>query len=586
MATRSFKNLRRDDVIVLGLTLAASAGMIGAGAYWQGCQSVWLVNGLPAPVTVEIDGARTELAPDTRVSRLLRQGAHDVRVLGPTGAVLDEGAFDAPSGRFVAVSPLGAAPLLSVTVQYTASTSSRVEPEVTFFGGRRSAAQKDADYVFEDPPESLQVKSGERTSRVAIMLPKGGHHATMSYLRQHDKLPLAAEIARSVSRIVPGDTGLLEEAVYVTELAQGSEAALIFVREALARRPDDFDLHREQQYLMRRTGRLDEARAEYLARHERDPGSIDAALLLARLLPLAEAKPLLDGVLQAHPDSQLTALAAGWTAFAGGDNAGAVALFARGQGHPRYVRYMLDHLQALVALQRTPEAVALAARFLEAPGDERAPIALIYNVLARLPDAGPLPAPPLSYAEKLGAAPGGEGLVPLALSMIGESRPAALEKITSKDMVAAIGIQLAAGEDPTDAWKKCSEASNLALEQLVPGVAILLAAEFDRAGDHALAERLLWARTDLPVPRSAVLEYVRTGAEHPELWRLEPQWRAALDLVRGRALSASGASGAALFEAAERLDLLHGVVTRALRSWPPLVKPPEPKTKKGSKPKR
>ena len=67
-------------------------------------------------------------------------------------------------------------------------------------------------------------------------------------------------------------------------------------------------------------------------------------------------------------------------------------MLSKGRAHSFYPRFIHDHARSLVALKRTPEAVALVVRSL-AGDDATFALALLYSQLARLPDAGSLPAP-------------------------------------------------------------------------------------------------------------------------------------------------------------------------------------------------
>jgi tetratricopeptide (TPR) repeat protein len=509
-----------------------------------------------------------------------------VRVLAPSGAVLDEGLFDVHDASFLAYNALGAAPLYAATIRYSSSPSPDEQPQMTFFGGQRIAEQRLADDIFEEPPKSLQSQTGFAT-RVVIGEAQGGYRSTLNYLFEHGQVDRAATVARAAARAAPEHPETYEGALRAIELAQGLDAAIAFSCEALERRPDDFDIHRSYQYLMRRADRVAELRVEYRARHEKDPESLEASVLLARTEPPAEAAQRLDQVLQAHPDAQVAALTRGWIAFCSGDTATAAATLAKGSTHPHYPRFVLDHARALVALGRTPEAVALVAKILD--GDDASlSLAVFYSQLAELPGAGTLPAAPLAYVEKLAAkpTPGGSWnpkvLVPMAWSLLGEARGDLPEDKSVDPMVTTIvRIQIAAGTDPEEAWKLCSSAPPGVLGGLSPTIAVLLAAEFARAGDSALAERMLGAHTEIGFPAAALLEHARTGADHPELWRLDPEMHAALALVRARALEASGKSGAPLYATAEREDALHGVVTRARTHWPALAPAPTPSKAKG-----
>ncbi len=146
-------------------------------------------------------------------------------------------------------------------------------------------------------------------------------------------------------------------------------------------------------------------------------------------------------------------------------------------------------------------------------------------------------------------------------------------------MRSAINAQLAAATDPAAARSVCAGMSPEGLRNLAPPVAVLLAAEIARGGDEALAESMLAARLDLPLPPDVLLAYVLTGAEPPELRHIDPELRAALAFVRARKLAESGQKDPELEAQAERDDLLRGVVARARARWPapapaPLVAAP------------
>jgi hypothetical protein len=568
--------VRRRDVLALTPALVLSAGVVALAVWASSCQSVWLVNGLSAPVTVEIDGSGSVIAPEDHQEIHVRAGAHRVRVLSASGDVLDEGVADVPSQGMVVYNPLGAAPILAATLVY-ATVASTSDPAVQFFGGARVAAPGHVDFEFREPPHEIEIKNGESTSRVALMQGAGGHHATVSYLEQHGQSARAAEVARAAWLAAPDDVGARDDALHAVSLAQGDDAAIGLLREALARRPDDYDLHRAYIATLRRAGRLDEIREAYRARRDRDPGSVENQILYARLSPPGEAKGLAAAALVAHPTAPVALVFAGAMAYLTGDYAGCDASLSRASGDPLYKRYVDDHIGSLVALGRVPEALALAARFADMEGDGQFHAALLYAAVARLPEAATSPTPSLTYVEKLASKPNAGPVRLFAASVLGDPLDGpALEKLKNTDVALTIRIQSAAGRDPEEAWKLCSTASFTALENLAPAVALLLAAEFARAGDRLLAARMLAARPDSSIPPERILARATGGAESPDLEWLEPEWRAALTFVRARALEAAGKSAASLYEEVERGDILRGVVTHARKHWPSLAPPPPP----------
>jgi hypothetical protein len=120
---------------------------------------------------------------------------------------------------------------------------------------------------------------------------------------------------------------------------------------------------------------------------------------------------------------------------------------------------------------------------------------------------------------------------------------------------------------------------------LSPGTAVLLAAEFSRAGDPDLGAAILERDVGHWLPTDAVFSFVRTGEKHPNFWRLDPELRAALAFVRARHLASRGEPSADLLAEAESNDLFKAVVSRAMASWPP-VAPPVPAGNAGKNPEK
>ncbi len=378
---------------------------------------------------------------------------------------------------------------------------------MTFFGGQRVAAQREVDYLFEDPPHSLQVQHGTSLTRIAVMQGKGGYRSTTSYLSEHGEPARAAENRRAAARAVPGDADTMAVALQATELAQGMDAAIGFAREALAQRPGRLRPpprvpvpdapRRPHRGDARRVPRPLRSRPE-LRRRRRAPRPRRAGRRGPRLA---------DEVVKAHPGDAHATFMAAWFAHQAGDHATADALLSKVTGDPFYERYLHDHALSLVALHRTPDALALVAHAIEKENDGQLHTALLYHQLARLPDAGSPPAPPLSYLEALATKPGGEAVLPLAWSLVGEARGTVkIDRPRDNETAQVVQIHVAAGNDPAQAWKLCADAAHATLGRVFPTVAILLAAEFARAGDQALAERMLLGRPDILIPPSAILE--------------------------------------------------------------------------------
>ncbi|MFT3772944.1 MAG: hypothetical protein QM820_46760 [Minicystis sp.] len=591
------KYVRKGEWPGLVIGAAVLAGLVIGPTAIMAYNDVVIANGLPGPITVVIDGRRATLEGGSHQRKSLRKGVHDVEAIGPSGEALDQGLIDVPEGNVLSIyNPLGAAPVYKATIHYAASESGQREPDIEFLGGARFASPGHPNFLFEEPPRQISVKSHESPIRTVVDQAKGGHHTTINYLVDHGARLKAAEVARAVARMTPADETARDDANRSIERAKGLTAAVAFAREMAERRPDDFDAQREYQYYLRRADRGDEARAIYRARFEKDRTSVLNAGLYARVLPRAEAQGVIDELLRAHPDAPEGLFFAGWLAFSGGDYARADELFQKVAGDKRYDHYTDEHALALVALHRTPDAVALLARQLDKQGaSPNVHMALLYAQIADRPDAGPVTTQPRAYVDKLVSAASEPAFKPWVMSLLGEETTGSLgaakagtnkANTMTAELEASTKIQLAAEKDPAQAWDLCAQAGPTAFRYLHPLIAVLLAGEFARAGDRALAERLLWDRPEIGSPPASLLAYVIEGVEHPDLWRLDLSMRAALDLARARALEARGEDASGLYKAVERGDLAVGVVTRARFAWPALRPAADPKKqgKKGARP--
>jgi Flp pilus assembly protein TadD len=581
------KNVRKRDAIILGATLLTAA--IGVGAVHRGCsyQSVWLVNGLEQAVEVEIDGKRSQLAPGTRADVTLKAGVHVVRVLASDGKVIDEEPIDVPSNTdVVAYNVAGATLLYLETIEYrrSPSTTSDDQSAVETFAGVRFIARDRVNFVFKEPPTQISVKSGESTTRYRFDMAQGGWRTSAGYLESRSEADKLARLYRAIAIASPGSRDLVDRASEMLELAEGAPAALRFLREMRALRPDDAGVHMEYQYRMQRLGRGEEVFAEYKGLLEKNPGSPLYGVLLSRVEPKDQAGARLADLVKSHPNDVQVLSTAAYHAYVTGDYATSVDLYARFQDKPEHERSLAIHLGALVALGKVQEAVDLAGRYASAATTPGARGPLLYALVARLPGASP-PEPPMTYVNRMTGSQNAGDWKLFSAAIAGEPVPLSeLMSIADPHLRKAIEIHLAAARDPAEAWELCSKAPPNVLRMMSPGTAVLLAVELARAGDAELGERLLERDVGQWLPEEALFNYVRTGEKHAEFWRIDPELRAALAFVRARHLSSRGEAASDLLAEAESSDLLKGVVARARASWPPVGAPPaaEKKGDKGS----
>jgi hypothetical protein len=564
------RKVRRGEIVLLVFTISSILGIFALFFLLNASSTAWIVNALDVPVDVFVDGSKVPVEAGAKVDIRLRAGTRGVRVQSRAGELLEESPFDVPGGYDVVVyNVLGAAPLYSAEVQYGSMYGT--PPEPVFHGGQRAVSLDHIDYVFREPPASISIKSGESTTRRRFDLVAGGWPITVNYLdEQKHQVTAVAELCRAVARAEPENMKALGYAHHYTQVTLGTDGQLRFLRSEMERRPEDVEAQLSYASTMRLAGRSEEIRAAYRPRFTANPTSVELGSVLLRVEPLDEAQRISEVLLKSNPKSELARRNAAFLACAVEDWAKCEEISASLQGtaHEDLSQYIL----ALIEQKKVPEALAVAARAVAASPTPLVLPSLLYARVAALPGAGAPPVPPSVYIEEA-SAKNAETQMWLKLQLGLGVFDKELVELKDDQYRRSLEILRDADRDPKDAWPRCAVAESTALSRLPSTAALLLGAEFARAGDEELSKRILAEHTEYGLPHAILLDYVLTGKEHPDLWRLEPEWRAALDLVRARRLEETGQPAKAMYEAAERRDYLRSVVTRARKSWPSVVQP-------------
>jgi tetratricopeptide (TPR) repeat protein len=572
------------DGLALAVTLAIAAGALAWAWTKAVMQTVYLVNGFDVPVRVEVDGRALELGPSRHLAMTLARGVHRLRTTSAAGAVLDDVLVDVPPrSPLVVYNAAGAAPLYAESVVYGAQ-GGPAGPGFTFHGGQRLVVRPRADFVFAPPPESISVGSTSEAAnhvRWRFDLVPGGWQTTFRQLTERGAYREALALALDAARTDPRSEAAAEAAASTLARLRGTGAAIDYLEGALERQPEDFTLHRTYQHFMGLAGRFDEARERYRAYRDRHPDSALAAVLLARVESRDAAVPLYRAALERRHGDMMARRGLARALLQTGHIPESVTRFAEmAASDPDYRYYAGDHVRALLLLRKNERALEAARRACDKfPAEWR--LAVLYAQVASLPGVEGLEGrPAATYIDRLAVRNGdpafGLWMRSLAGLPLDEKE---LKKLPEGPMRSAIAIQWAAGRDPAAAWLQCAKAPPGTFARLAAPVALLLATEFERAGDERIALALFGAAEEIPFPVSAFKDYVRDGREDADMWRLDLETRAVLDLVRARALQGQGAAAASLYAAARKRDPVPSLAARAEAAWPlarvtrPLVEP-------------
>ena len=274
------------------------------------------------------------------------------------------------------------------------------------------------------------------------------------------------------------------------------------MRRALETHPDDFDLHRLHQHLMRRAGHFDEARAFYGSYRDERPTSALAAVLLARLEGPDPASDLYHEALALDPQNLPARRGLAQLLFDRGLFHESVRLFDEvAQGDPDYKYVVHDHVRALLIQGEAARAVKVAEAAAKKASKEWS-LAVLYAELAGTEGVVPS-APAQTFVD--GLSQRGQdpefGMWMRSLAGLPVNLQALKAAQLRGSLVAdAAAVHIAAQKDPAEAWALVARAKPGVVDELARPVALLLAAEFYRVGDTRTADDLFASRNDLALP--------------------------------------------------------------------------------------
>jgi hypothetical protein len=563
------RNARRRDLVLIaiavGLIAVALIGILGARRRAE----VWIVSGLDVPVDVAIDGTKIPVVDQQPLARPIGIGPHQIRITTAGGEVLEEYTLEVPPFTdAIVINVIGSAPVYLAKIVYARTPTGIDDSMPEFFGGRSVVIRDDVRHVFKTPPRTISTKSGGTITQKHLDVAKGGWRATLGHLESSGRHAEAARLARAIVRARP-ERRLLGQAIEDAQIAWGTGASIQFLGE-LAARTSFRDVEEAYQDELARAGRLEDARRIYRLRRAAAPTAIEAALLLARIGTRDEAREILDDLLARSPRPTGAVIEAARRAMAAGEWARCADLYAMATRDPGYPREADRHARCIVGRGDPEGALAMIERLAEADSPFAWEHAITWAGLANLPTLGPRD--PSKYALRAARKVGSDEKFVKVVVDARLGRPVtgvALSAVNDPTMRAALEIEGAA-TDLRTVWSHCLSAPAGAFQHLPLDLALLLAAEFARAGRPTVAHEIFVASNALPMTEDEILAYVRDGKEPEAFGRIDPVHRSALDLVRARRLDELGERQAAeaLALAAVGRDLLGSWVTRAARTWP------------------
>lgn len=566
--------------LLLGGIGVSTLAAVGLFRYVTDSEEVLFVNGLEIPVTVKAGGSRFTLEANAHVTRRMSYGASEVEVASEGRTLAHDTVVVTNERGLFVYNVLGAAPLYTSVIYYRVSPRDDDEgSEPQPLAGPSFQRLRPIDFVLTDPPSTMEMRKGDgqTVTRVHLGQAPGGWLTSLTWLAASHRTAEAAQLAEAIWKAMPETPGAEQAAFgakWVVAREEGLLASLAIARAQRDAHPDDVDAQRTWMHDMHRAGRSDEVRAYYQAALEREPGSVLMGVLMARTEPEPAATERLEKLMRDHPGDMLPrrALAVRYVRQQRWVE-GLTLLEAMEQNDPDYPRYLDMHAETLVALGRREEAVRkVSERLLQLTDKDVAPdlddVRLYAKLVGHVSQEGPANEAMRKIIERV-QQNRPEGLVAewLAASL---GLPVHADKLRGVPPEAALAfatrLLMALAEEPVFAARASAGVSFMKFRQLDTETGVLLAAEFERLGDAALAVQVLDA-SNAELSYGELQDVLSGKLPVESLPMLDWGERAALHLVLARQLDAKGKDSKAAYELVKKEALLPGAVTIALKDW-------------------
>jgi tetratricopeptide (TPR) repeat protein len=569
---------RRQGLLWLGGIGVAALVVAALAWFGRGHEKVLFVNALDIPVQVTAGDQRFTLAPEEVRTHTMRTGPLDVDVRSDGGTVAHDTVFVTDEGGYFVYNVLGAAPLyLSVVRYYSVEQVPRddSESQPLPLAGIPFTRVGPIDFLLREPPKRLSMSKEERSvTRMHLGREAGGWKTSYQWLMALRRPADAYRMASSIARVAPETKGAASAAFYaklVQARREGSLAAIAAARKWRDSSPEEPSAHRLWAGEMRRADRGDEVNAFYAKALAQEPDSVLLAMQLARTEPVASGTKRLETLRAIHPEDPLVRRSLAMRYARQRRWADALPLLdAMEQSDPDYGHFMETHMETLVALGRRDEAVRrLSGVLLKRGENEQFPTPDEVLLYARLVGHSSREGTKNGAMRQLVAwatkdDPDGVLREWLAASLGEPVNATALGKTDPRS--GAVRVLMALAEEPEFAAKALAGLDARAFSLLKGEAGLLLAAEFERQGDPALAARTL-EQSESELGYGELRDVVWGQRTVDSLETLDAGPRAALHLVRARVLEARGEDSRAAYALVKKEALLPGPVTVALERW-------------------
>ena len=323
-------------LIACGAAAAVLLVLFLINGYLADRQTLYIVNGLPAPVRVRIgDAVDVELGAISHHAVTLPEGAHRALVTRAgapeetiefqiTNRLLDRLCRDSV---FV-LNPAAAAVLLWEEVTYSHVPQLAEAPGRTLHHGQTFFSFRDVDYAFKEPPAQVET-DGSSETRTHVAMIAAEPVGVLSCLVGRVSAEQLLDQAELFLATRPDDPPLIRAYAVLALRHKMAARAAAFLEKGLGRTPIEIEWHRKYQDVAQKAGATDGLIGRYDALLKREPGSGALLYLRGRIEPRSSiALTYFDRAIAADKTSPYPWLAKGFSLAARGAFAEAKTMYA------------------------------------------------------------------------------------------------------------------------------------------------------------------------------------------------------------------------------------------------------------------
>lgn len=277
-------------VLAAAVVLLIVGGLAYYNFHVSNNRKLHVVNGLPVPLVVKVDGKQVQVSPEDRSTLTVAEGSHRAEVVKPAG--FDDVTFTMSASWFqrlfntpaFVLDPTRSAAVVWEKVVYR-EVPREGDGEYKIHFGEAYTQIDDVDYLFQPFPREVKIKKGSSKTKTRVSLEHVQNRNITSMTTVEPEKQLTVLESRLTAQ--PDDLTLLQSYAVVATQTKQLDRMANFLQAGLDRRPIAVNWHRFFQNTAEMTGKTPEVKKYYESAIQKSPNDYALVYLRGRIEPLA-----------------------------------------------------------------------------------------------------------------------------------------------------------------------------------------------------------------------------------------------------------------------------------------------------------